>query len=615
MYQCRNCGGNLRFDIELQRLKCPYCLSDFDCYEVEEEAAAVRPEEKAAGSTYEVNIFSCPMCGGEIVSSDQSVSEFCSYCGQAVVLEKKLSRQKKPKKIIPFQLTEDACRESYRKKLKRAFFAPGALKDPQFLDKFRGIYIPYWSYSFYHQGRVKLTGTKEYRSGDYEVKEYYDVTGDVDASYEGIVFDASSSFSDELGNAISPYDPKGFKEFVPAYLSGFYADVADVPASIYVNDANQIANERTLRTIEDDSVGGKYDLSTTESLKTMNQKLHTRAGETEAAMLPVWFLTWRKKDRVAYMAVNGQTGKVAADIPVDLRKYIPGSLLLSVPLYFLFDATLFFLPPTILFFSGLFALATSFIYLEEMRAISSRDRREMDRGYQYYKKKINKRKKNQTGEEVTSGQDPILEMTEEVTSGQDPARELKEDDGTSGQDPARELIREGGNPDQSQPEEEYTSLEGEAGKEEGIGSAGQKKEKKPLVRRLLNLFTWLSLGYLFIYIVYIGIKEDIFSALFNANTLNAVLLSSVFIFWQVLLMDGKDNETDRKVARDIIGSQAAVILAALINIIHPVSDAIYYGGMILCYLGLFSTLIRVIIKYNLLITRPVPEFHHRGRGR
>ena len=59
MYQCRNCGGNLRFDIELQRLKCPYCLSDFDCYEVEEEAAAVRPEEKAAGSTSLLRSYFC----------------------------------------------------------------------------------------------------------------------------------------------------------------------------------------------------------------------------------------------------------------------------------------------------------------------------------------------------------------------------------------------------------------------------------------------------------------------------------------------------------------------------------------------------------------------------
>lgn len=561
MYQCRNCGGNLRFDIELQRLKCPYCLSDFDCYEMDKETATVRPEGETDDSTYEVHIFSCPMCGGEIASSDQSVSEFCSYCGQAVVLEKKLSRQKRPQKIIPFQLSEEACREAYRKKLNRAFFAPGDLKNPQFLDKFRGIYIPYWSYSFYHQGRVKLIGTKEYRSGDYDVKEYYDVTGDVDASYEGIVFDASSSFPDELGDAIAPYDPKGFKEFVPSYLSGFYGDIADVPADIYVNDANEIANERTLSTIQDDSVGRRYDLSMTSSLETMNQKLHTRVGETVAAMLPVWFLTWRKDDRVAYMAVNGQNGKVAADIPIDLGKYILGSLLLSVPLYFVFNATLFFLPSTILCFSGFFALATSLIYLEEMRAIRSRDQREMDRGYQYYVKEKKKKKDSQTGEEGSSG------------------------------------------------------WEEKAGGRKRKMTSGQKKEKKTPARRLLNLFTWLSLGYLFIHIAAVGIMEDVFSALFSTRTLNALLLSTVFLFWQYLLMDGTDNQTDRKVARDIVGSQAAVILAAFINIIQPVSDAIYYGGTILCYLGLFSTLIRVILKYNLLITRPVPEFHQRGEER
>jgi hypothetical protein len=40
MYNCRNCGGNLRFDIPSQRLKCPYCDSDYDCYEFDSEESS-----------------------------------------------------------------------------------------------------------------------------------------------------------------------------------------------------------------------------------------------------------------------------------------------------------------------------------------------------------------------------------------------------------------------------------------------------------------------------------------------------------------------------------------------------------------------------------------------
>ena len=54
--------------------------------------------------------------------------------------------------------------------------------------------------------------------------------GHVDAYYKGLSFDASSSFSDNISEQLAPYDVKGMKAFTPAYLSGFYADTADVDA-------------------------------------------------------------------------------------------------------------------------------------------------------------------------------------------------------------------------------------------------------------------------------------------------------------------------------------------------------------------------------------------------
>ena len=81
MFNCKNCGGNLRFDIPSQRLKCPYCDSDYDCYEFEEGQGPGEDKD-----SYDVTVFTCPACGGEIISNDQAVSEFCSYCGSSVVL-------------------------------------------------------------------------------------------------------------------------------------------------------------------------------------------------------------------------------------------------------------------------------------------------------------------------------------------------------------------------------------------------------------------------------------------------------------------------------------------------------------------------------------------------
>lgn len=541
MYNCRNCGGNLRFDIPTQRLKCPYCDSDYDCYEMEEYAGSPAEEDK---DSYDVTVFSCPQCGGEIISTDQSVSEFCSYCGSSVVLDTRLRKEKRPAKIIPFQKTSEDCVNAYKQKLKASIFAPGILKDPKFLENFRGIYIPYWSYGFTHKGNVSLTAKHEYRSGDYDVTDYYNVTGDVDASYDGICFDASSSFDDAISAAIAPFDPGQMKDFVPSYLSGFYADVADVGAETYMDEANNMANEETIRVIERDPVAGKYPISTSSGTKTMNQNLKTNIREPVGAMFPVWFLTWRDRNRVAYMTVNGQTGKVAADIPIDERKYIFAALLCAVPLYFLLNAVFSFTAPTALFFAGLFSLASGIIYYEEISSIIKRDNRELDKGFQ----------RKQTA--------------------------------------------------------------GKAKEKKGKKKQQKKQNKKdtPFLHRVIHLGMIASLVLTLIAacVIYFS-TDDIFETIFHRVTLNFLLISAAFIFWE-MTFDDKDNPGAKyKPEQGIVGSQLAVLLAAVINILHPVSDVIYYIGMIIAYVGIFSTLINVIRKYNLLITRPIPELHNRGK--
>ena len=41
MYECPNCGGNLKFDISSQQMACSYCDTHLDPYFVKKETDAV----------------------------------------------------------------------------------------------------------------------------------------------------------------------------------------------------------------------------------------------------------------------------------------------------------------------------------------------------------------------------------------------------------------------------------------------------------------------------------------------------------------------------------------------------------------------------------------------
>ena len=137
-YKCPNCGGELKFDPETQKYKCPYCLSvlsqeeadaaagngsfsgdgeksdqafqnaqteDADSFEYREDAAQEGREEAV--------LFTCPSCGAELVTDDTTAATFCYYCHNPVVLSGRLSGDYLPDKIIPFQLTKEKARKTF----------------------------------------------------------------------------------------------------------------------------------------------------------------------------------------------------------------------------------------------------------------------------------------------------------------------------------------------------------------------------------------------------------------------------------------------------------------------------------------------------------------------
>jgi RNase P subunit RPR2 len=375
MYQCPNCGGNLKFNIPSQKLRCDNCETLIDPYDYKKDHDA---EER---SDYDVTVFTCPQCGGQILSTETSAAEFCSFCGASTILDSRISKEKRPDFIIPFQKTKEDCKKAYGKLMKHAIFAPKELKDSKCVDKFRGIYMPYWAFYMEQAGCASLRGDKSYRRGDYIITDHYDLRCNINAYYKGLSYDASSSFADNISETIAPYDVRGMKEFTPSILSGFYADTSDVGSDLYIDDAADFANNTSYEKVTDAPGFRSYKIQKPSNTFGMNNALNTHCKQIDSAMFPVWFLSYRKKDRVAYATVNGQTGKVTADLPVDAKKYAFGSLLLAIPIFILLNMFFTVRPTITLLISSLLSLMSSVIYLKELTSIIHRETKDDDKGY------------------------------------------------------------------------------------------------------------------------------------------------------------------------------------------------------------------------------------------
>ena len=532
MFACKNCGGNVKYDIASGQLACAYCHTLFDPYAYEDKSTDADVEKD-----FESTIFTCPQCGGEILSTDDTVAGFCSFCGASTVLYSRIEREHRPAYIIPFTKTKEDCKQAYAKLMRKAIFAPKELKDPKYIDGFRGIYMPYWTYYVEQNTPISLDAQKSHRSGDYIITDHSKLNGNIDAYYKGLSYDASSSFEDNLSETLAPYDVKHMKRFTPSFLSGFYADTADVPAEVYQGEAIELAYDNSIKEISAVPEFSEYTLTENESLSP--ESLGTTIKAADYSMFPVWFLSYRNKDRVAYATVNGQTGKVVADIPVSIGKFMLGSLIAAIPVYIILCMLTVLTPGWTLTLVGVLALLANWIYSGELAKIVARE-----------------------------------------ANGDDKGKMAKE------------------NP------EAFRDYENKR----KIYEAEQKRKKQESGFKAMCIF-------ILFFFMFINVLQfwSLGAFIFNfGNVDGSMVLWTIAAIVSIVFLVKSFSRFKRlpghKGLVGLIFDLVSLVFASVVVFVQPVSDWWYYGAAFVVVASVLVTLVNVILAYNVLSTRKLPQF-------
>lgn len=327
-YKCPACGGAMEFDSKSQRMKCPFCDTEMDIAELQEEmpesqqdAAQGGPVFQNAGSvqwqedeTKGMKVYSCESCGGEIVAEETTGASTCPFCGNRIVMQGQFAGDLKPDMIIPFQLDKKAAKEAYLKHLKGKKFLPGVFKNENHIDEMKGLYVPFWVFDADIQAEIRYSAQKVRRwtadDKEYTKTEFYEIERGGNISFAYIPTDASKKMDDSLMESIEPYDAAAAVPFQSAFLAGYAADRYDVK----MEERFQRAAERIKTSAENayrDTVTGY------QSVSVVGSNVNITNASYKYAMYPVWILstTWRKNTYL--FAMNAQTGKLVGNLPVD----------------------------------------------------------------------------------------------------------------------------------------------------------------------------------------------------------------------------------------------------------------------------------------------------------
>ena len=98
------------------------------------------------------------------------------------------------------------------------------------------------------------------------------------------------------------------------------------------------------------------------------------------------------------------------------------------------------------------------------------------------------------------------------------------------------------------------------------------------------------------------------------GVISYVLAPAALVLAGIMWVRGLQNRERIQSQKGIGGfwTLIGIAAAAVISVLHPADDRIYYAGVLLVGITMIMTLLDVVLRYNQLATRPLPQFEYRG---
>ncbi len=330
-YKCPACGGAIGFDSKIQKMKCPYCDTEYEMEALRELDRDLKNEQQddinwkidmdhkwQEEETDGMHIYICKSCGGEIIGDENMAATSCPFCTNPVVIKGKFSGLLRPDYVIPFKLDKKAAIEGFKKHIRGKKLLPKVFNDQNHIEEIKGIYVPYWLFNADADANIRYKGIRvtSWRDSNYSYTKssYYLIKRSGSISFERIPVDGSTKMPDDLMESIEPFNFDEAVDFQTAYMAGYLADKYDVEAE----ESIKRANERAKQSVE------QSFLSTVNGYNTVipeHSSVQIDNGTVKYALYPVWILNIMWNGKAYTFAMNGQTGKFVGNLPLDKKAY------------------------------------------------------------------------------------------------------------------------------------------------------------------------------------------------------------------------------------------------------------------------------------------------------
>jgi DNA-directed RNA polymerase subunit M/transcription elongation factor TFIIS len=331
---CPNCGASLSYKPGTTSLVCDHCGSSFeiktenatpqDAQKENDLTAALAGSWQAAQPQAQAYVVKCPACGAETAMEKNLFSSACTFCGTPITVQPDVRSVAHPQAVLPFQLDQQAATAAYSQWLRKLWFAPNDLKRSASSDRFNGVYLPFWTFDastesayrgergdHYTETRRQVVDGKEQIEQVVKTR-WSSASGRVRRAFNDLLVTASRALPEKYLQRLEPWDLSNLLPYDARYLTGFKAEVSQVP----IAEGYELAQQLMAVVIQQDirrDIGGD------------EQRIHEVRTDYSATtykyiLLPVWLSIYRYGSKIFRFVVNARTGEVHGERPYSAIK-------------------------------------------------------------------------------------------------------------------------------------------------------------------------------------------------------------------------------------------------------------------------------------------------------
>ncbi len=315
-FTCPQCGGALRYEPGTGGLRCAHCgyaepVAAVALAGGEQVLDFALPTVQSQRWAVGERLVKCAQCGASTVAPPGQKSEQCPFCGAAALIAAAEEAELLPPQgLIPMGYDAAGAEAAMTAWLKGGWLMPDDLAQLARNRRLQPVYVPFWCFN----ASVSARWRARVAEGSGRTRRWVPRTGERTFFFTDFLQPGTGSLPEKLLRQADPFDLKKLVAYSPSFLAGWPAGTYDVSLAQASLQAREGMLDQARRQLFVKAALGQdvTDLQITGSDFT---------GQTyRLVLLPLWVGAYSYRKVPYRVLVNGQTGKVAGDRPVDWVK-------------------------------------------------------------------------------------------------------------------------------------------------------------------------------------------------------------------------------------------------------------------------------------------------------